>query len=148
METSNECFDEREIMNERLKLDDSLVEVVQKLSDGNPGAISVCAQLYNGSEHIDPQNFMKGWGQLISLDSFGIYGEDIWMLYKYVCNQSLVHVVALLRGTQLGIISREKLTAAIRNRDEGLDLPKIYEEVCRRLPNFDVDGRLNIDRLQ
>lgn len=124
-------------MNKRLTLDDTPQTAIVKLAGGNPGATIVCAELFKRGPDIDPDNFMGGFGQLVNLDSFGIYSADIWMLYKDVCKQNIVHVVAVLRAVQMGLLTREALHHAIQNRGQGVDVADVFKQVCQRLPNFD-----------
>lgn len=123
--------------NERIQLTDTAMDAIMKLSDGNPGALRVCSQLYTEGKRIDPDAFGGGLSCLLSLDTHNIYGGDIWMLYKDVCRENLVHTVAVLRGTQLGLLSEKALKAAIQNRGAGIDPAQMFEAVCRELPNFE-----------
>lgn len=120
----------------KIQLTDTPQDVVMKLSDGNPGALSVCMQiLFEGAE-IDPDGFGGGLGALLGLDSLGIYSSRIWMLYKDVCGQDLPTTLAMLRGWQLGIISADVLSHAIDNRGNGLDVANVYAQVHEQLPAF------------
>lgn len=123
-------------MNERIELTDSLLDVMLKMSEGNPGAASVCAQLMKETEKIDPDNIMGGMGVILSLDDMGIRGPKIWMLYKDVCKENLTYLNAVMRGRQLGHLSSEKIKHAIEHYGEGLDLPAILEKVKSELPAF------------
>ena len=62
---------------ERIKLKDTSMDSIVKLSEGNPVALSVLAQLMKDSEKIDPIAFMGPMAHILSLDSFGIYGSRI-----------------------------------------------------------------------
>jgi hypothetical protein len=37
------------------------------------------------------------------LDSLGIYGPNVWVIFKDVCEQNHARMLAVLRATQLGI---------------------------------------------
>lgn len=128
--------------NERITATDNAQSAIMKLAEGNPGALSVCCQLYKEAERIDPDAIFGGLSVLLSLDSFNIYGADIWMLYKDVCRESLVDVCAVLRGVQLGIVPLTTLQHAIQNRGEGLDVRATFAAVCERLPNFEKANAL------
>jgi len=107
---------------DRVTLEDSFMDVVIKLAEGNPGAMNVIMQLYQNAAHIDPQDFMGGLGSVLALDTHGIYGSRIWMLYKDVCGEDLVMTVAQLRAVQLGIIGQSILDHAIDNYGAGIDV--------------------------
>jgi len=123
-------------MKERIGLNDSIIDVVTKLSDGNPGAIHVLMQMLEKGEQIDPQSFMGGLGAVLSLDTHGIYGSRIWMLYKDVCGESIVNTLAVLRACQLGQIYEAQLNTAIDNYGQGLDIPTVLANVKEQLPDF------------
>jgi hypothetical protein len=123
----------------RVTLDDSFMSVVMKLAEGNPGAISVIMQLFEKSAKIDPQDFMGNLGTILSLDTHGIYGSKIWMLYKDVCKEDIKLVVAMLRGVQLGIIRESTLIHAIDNYGSGVDVDDTLAKVKKELVDFDVE---------
>ena len=122
--------------NTRLRLTDTAQTAIAKLSDGNPGALRVCCELFQQGAEIDPDAFGGGLSNLLSLDTHGIYGPDIWMLYKDVCASSLPKMVGVLRAVQLGIESESKLKHAIQSYGEGIDVDALFQAVCARLPNF------------
>lgn len=123
---------------ERLELSDTTIDVVMKLSEGNPGALTVTCEVIKRGATIDPDHFMGGLGALISLDSFGIYGQRIWMLYKDVCGEDLVASLGVLRGCQMGFVGRETLDRAIDNRGADLDVTDVLARVRDALPRFGV----------
>lgn len=119
-------------MKERITLDDTFITAAMKLSGGNPGALNVVMSLYQEGGNIDPDDVFGGLGQLLSLDSHGIYESEIWMLYKDVCDQDLTKVVLLLRACQLGALSERDLKKAITGGECGYGnaalLPKTFPE--------------------
>jgi len=122
--------------SKRLELTDTTQQAVFKLGEGNPGALRVCCDLLTHGAKIDPQNALGGVGSLLQLDSCGIYGPRIWMLYKDVCGENLYHMVAVLRGWQLGIVGQEELDHAIDNYSDGLDVQARAQAVKERLPQL------------
>ena len=125
-------------MREKIELTDNLVEAVYKLTEGNPGATRVCAELMMNTEDYDvdaPHGFLK----LMSLETLEIYGSRIWMLYKDVCKENIMFVVVLLRAWQLGILSKNVINNAIDNYGNGIDLAVIVEKVRKQLPNFKAE---------
>ena len=117
---------------------DTFANIIIKLSEGNPGAISVIMQMKISAGTIDPQNFMGSLGSIFFLDSLCIYGSRIWMLYKDVCEQDIKLVVAMLRAVQLGIINAKTLNRAIDNYGAGLDVKAVLASVKEKLVEFDV----------
>lgn len=99
------------------------------MADGNPGALKVCCELLKRGEEIDPDSLLGGLGNILSLDSAGIYGEHIWILYKDICGEDLVKMCAVLRSRQLGFISDP--LAVKPGEVDGL-----LAQVKERLPKF------------
>ena len=88
------------------------------------------------SPEIDPESAFGELGPILSCDMERIYGPRIWMLYKDVCGGNVVKALGLFRGVQLGIISGEKLSHAIDNRGDGLDVDDVVLKVQEKLPTF------------
>ena len=123
-------------MDTRIKLDDTMMDIFCKMSDGNPGALSVCFQLQSETSKIDPVAVMPEVINLLGLDTLGIYGPRIWMLYKDFCKEDIVNVMAVLRAHQFGLLRESEINHAIDNWGEGVDLEDILSQVQERLPQF------------
>lgn len=126
----------------RLELNDSIMDVVVKMVEGNPGATSVCTQLLKDNKEIDPDSALGEMGSIFSLDGLGIYGHRIWRLYKDVCGEDIAKTVGILRANQLGFVSESNLNQAIDNRGYGLNLDSLIDQVKERLPNFDSEEKV------
>lgn len=122
----------------KITLTDSGHDILFKMSEGIPGALTVCLKILKEGEQIDPDNMFGGFGVLLSLDDAGIYGSRIWMLYKDVCGQNLSKMLAVLRGWQLGLVSKERLHAAIENHGVGLNIEEVVAGVAQQLPRFNM----------
>ena len=122
-------------MESRLELSDTIIDMGVKLADGNPGAARTMMECYSISA-IDPENAWGNAAIFVALDSHGIYGPRIWMLYKDVCDHNAIGMLALLRAVQLGIITQEKLDIAIDNRGQDIDVEYVVVLVKERLPSF------------
>ena len=120
----------------KIKLTDSMEDVVVNMSEGNPGAISVCMMMLTEGGDIDPDDWVGGFGAVMSLDSLRIYGSKIWMLYKDVCHQDLTKTIAMTRAWQLGFVTEQALLHAIDNYGKGIDTEALLEQVKERLPAF------------
>jgi hypothetical protein len=123
----------------KIKLEMSMMDILMVMSDGNPGAATVLMQLLKDGSKIDPQDIFGGLGTIMALDTHGIYGPRIWMLYKDVCKEDLTSLIAVLRADQLGQLAGcndAAIDHAIDNYGEGLDLPKIVEAVKTELEDF------------
>lgn len=123
----------------RINLTDSIQDVAVKMVEGNPGALHVLMTVIKSGAGIDPACAFGAMQPILSLDTLGIYGPRIWLLWKDICGQSPVLFVAVLRAWQLGFISADELSSAVteaRSRDNPIDVKKLYEQVRERLPDF------------
>jgi hypothetical protein len=120
-----------------LDLKDNGYTACVKLSQGNPGAVTVIVLLLEHAGYIDKDSALGGIGSLLQLDQLGIYGSRIWMLYSDVCNRSLPKMVALLRAVQLGILDSAALQRGIDSYGKGLDADRLLEMVKKELKGFD-----------
>ncbi len=68
--------------NSRITLDMSVMDAAIAISEGNPGAASVCGQLLQ-----DPSGM--GLLDLCHLDDMALYGPNIWIGYKDICKEDI-----------------------------------------------------------
>ena len=128
-------------MAERITLEDSLGSSVIKLTESNPGALSVLMRIVKEYDEIDQDSAFGPLSGLLFLDAKGIYGERIWLFYKDVCNTSLVHMLAVMRACQLGFLSMPMIDHAIDNMGQGIDMQAVLKFVYSELPNFNKANR-------
>ena len=124
----------------KLELTDTVMGVFKKMSEGNPGAIHVMTEVMNRTPTIDPDNFAGGLGPIMFMDTMGVYGSRIWMLYKDVCKESVAHTVAVLRAVQMGLVDEVLVSNAINSSGAGIDVEDITAKVMDALPNFNIQG--------
>jgi hypothetical protein len=82
-------------------------DAVAKIAEGNIRAAVCIMDLMKHSEEIDPLSYLKVIGPVMLLDSLGIYGPNV--CNKDVCEQNHARMLAVLRATQLGMLSSEAL---------------------------------------
>ena len=129
----------------RINLHMNTMDMILAMVDGNPGALNVCMQIIEEGTLIDPDNAFGFIGNVLLLDTFGIYGSDIWVFYKDICREEILNVFTYLRAIQLGITGLENLRLtidAVRNfeRPQGVDFTDLYNKVKEKLPNFNKEG--------
>ena len=128
---------------ERIKLGDNTMSVVIKMSDGNPGAMDAVMRLLKPN-NIDPDNILGGLGMVLLMDTYGIYGTDIYVLYNDICDRNLPKMVAVLRATQMGMFSSNILKDACSRQDYSgramVPVDGLCLKVKERLPNFNIEG--------
>lgn len=124
--------------DERLKGEMSPQEGILALGGGNPGALHVCTFLMAVSSKVDPDAVPNGWAPLMTLDMLNVWEERIWYLWKDVCGEDSVNMVALLRACQLGIagVTKPIIDTAIDDHIAWKGLPALVDAVKERLPNF------------
>jgi len=125
----------------RIKLSDSGVEAISKMSDGNPGSLTAMMELLKEGEVIDPQAFTGGLGKILLLDTFEIYGSSIYILWSDKCQRDTRKFVMLLRATQLGLLERGKLQAMAADQRREIDLTEdewkdLDSKVCEKVESF------------
>jgi hypothetical protein len=126
--------------NTRIKLEDSFLNIAIKMSDSNPGALSVVMRVLKEGDPIDPMAMMGGGiATLLSLDMLGFYGEKIWVLYKYVCDHNLVRFMALIRANQIGELTESALLEAIASYGKTVSFNpvEIVKQMHERLGGFE-----------
>ena len=121
----------------RIQLNDKISDVILKMSGGNPGAITVLIEIVKETPRIDPQQLLSGIGMVLLLDTFGIYEDQIWMLYKDLCGHDLVKTLACLRACQLGIITEQQLKDSIDSKGIIVDCDDVLNKVKEKLTEFD-----------
>lgn len=129
--------------NERLTdLNMTTADMIMKMTGGNPGSLRVLTEIMIDGGKIDPDDAFAGFGTIMGLDSRGIWDHRIWMLYKDVCGEDLMKMIALVRAEQLGQlagVTKKALNHAIDNRGEGINVDAAVEAVKERLPNFNTE---------
>lgn len=132
--------------HERITLHMTGREIMLAIGESNPGAISIVAQLLNEAHRIDPDNLFGGFGPLMTLDTLGVYGYRVHVLCKDICGNDLRNMIAVLRGFQLGYLSKEEIHKSIDKESRTFDLDKVIRQVEDRLPSF-MRPRKRIKRL-
>jgi hypothetical protein len=123
----------------RINLMDSGIDILMKMSGGNPGALRVCMDILQRNSGIDPDDAMGGIGPLLSLDVHDIYESQIWILYKDVCGENLESMLAFMRAVQLGYATESELKNAVRNESIQSDrLNELIAAVRKHLPHFGI----------
>ncbi len=92
---------------EKIQFSDSVFDVCVKMSEGNPGACTVCAELIKA----DPIN---GVIDLLTMDDMGMRGPAIWIAYKDFAHMDLTRLQQAIRHRDQAMLN------CIRN--EGYDV--------------------------
>ena len=93
----------------KINLADSIMDVTKKMSDGNPGAVATILEIIEQGKSIDTESAFGDLGPLLLLDTLGIYGTDIYILYNDKCKKDVRELIMLLRAYQLGFIDSKNI---------------------------------------
>lgn len=125
----------------RIELTDNPQQVLIKMSDGNPGALTAMLEIMKEGDAIDPQAFAGGLGAIMILDTWEIYGSSIYVLFNDKCDHDVRKMLMLMRATQLGHFSQVRLQqmAADQGREINLsdeEWADLDAKVCEQLEGF------------
>jgi len=125
----------------KLDQQDTTMDILVKMSDGNPGAIGALMEIMNTADRIDPQAADSGLGHILLLDEYEIYGTDIYILYNDKCDRNVRKLLVLIRGVQLGFLRKEtlKTMASDQTRSTNLtdeEFEDLDKKVCKTLVGF------------
>lgn len=81
--------------NTRLKASDSILEIAMKMSDGNPSALQVIMTLLQDSTGM-------GFAEILTIDSIGLYGSKLYMLWNDCCDRDMDKVKSVLYARMRG----------------------------------------------
>ena len=115
--------------NEKIKSDMSVYDVIDVMSEGNPGAMRVIMEILQ-----DQTGFLK----LLSLDSLDIRGVKLYMLYNDCCGRNMKKFKRTLELLNYGVFSHDEIMA---NLDEyAVALPFIDDELdIEGIPSYDEE---------
>lgn len=128
---------------DRRTVRDSQQVTVLKLSERNPGAMNVLIQSLQLSAKVDPKNGFGNLGFATLCDFFGVYGEQLWMLYADVCRSRYERAHAVLRAVQLGLIPETLLHNWLDGRVPLPDIAVVdtlITQVRHSIPEFAPEG--------
>lgn len=106
------------------------------LSEGNPGAITAMLEMISEYQNIDPQAIFGSYHVIMFLKDYNFKGTNIWNLWKNVCDQKHVNFAAVMRGHQMGFITRQTIDNLAKGDTLQIDFPKLIEQIKERLPTF------------
>jgi hypothetical protein len=111
---------------------------MMEMSDGNPGAATALATMAGSYERFDPMSAFKGWTALLWLDDKELYGSNIWVFYKDLCNEDMNKVVIIIRANQLGLMSTHEVNKHIKERGANVAWQAFADEIKSQIGEFNV----------
>lgn len=124
----------------RLTLNDNGMDMMVKMSEGNPGAATALMELLQPND-IDPDSALGSLGPIFHFDELGIYGSHIYILWSDICGRDIHKLVVLTRGYQLGLISQYRLIDLSTDYPRPTpmtndDFKELSDKVCAQIENF------------
>ena len=125
----------------KIELKDNIMSAMIKMSEGNPGAARAMMEICTKGSAIDPQGAMGGFGAIMLLDTWEIYGSSIYVLFNDKCKGDVRRMMLLIRAAQLGHISHTRLQDMARDQMYKINLTEeewaeIDKKVCDYLEDF------------
>ena len=125
----------------RIKLTDTTMDMILIMSEGNPGAGFALMDIIKDHNSIDPQACMGAVGAILLLDTFEIYGTDIYVIYNHKCNSDVRKMLMLMRSVQLGFLGQDKLQSMAADQQGQVNLTddewsELDKKVCDQLEDF------------
>ncbi len=133
----------------RIEPSDTFAQICKKMTGGHPGALSVMVEIEQNSPLAGGDG---GWLAAVEvLDSEGVYHANLFALYRLVCDDDIVKLLAALRARQLDLLKEGALFAAARaalasldggSTDAIFDADAVLAQIQERLPDF---GKSQLD---
>ena len=95
----------------KIKLFDNPMSIIEKMSEGNPGAMAFCFEALK-----DPADLHI----LLMCDTLGLYGPKLYMLWNDCCDRDIAKVRKVIKEWQSGRLSKEEIN---KNLDGGHGRP-------------------------
>ena len=125
----------------RIELKDTGMDAIIKMAGGNPGAMMAMGEIMEKHDEIDPQAALGGMGAIMLLDTWGVYGTGIYVLFNDKCNRDVRQILMLMRATQLGFFPHTKLQEMAHDQMREINLSdeeweELDKKVCDQLSEF------------
>ena len=104
----------------RLKLQDSIQQVMFSFSGGNPGALNFLFELIKADE----QNFFKDF---MTIDKMQLYENKLYMLWNDCCKRDIQKAKKVLYLYRRGKISSKDIDERIKNVGYGQSFDDLLE---------------------
>ena len=106
----------------RLQLMDSMYDIIVKMSDGNPGAISFIMEL-----KVQYNNDAQWVQALLAFDMMELYGSQLYMLWNDSCDRDCTKVIKIVEAYKRGKITNTDIDERIKNVGYGQKFDDLLE---------------------
>lgn len=108
----------------KLELKDNLQDIISKLSEGNPGAMTTLFEIMKYKNN-DPIEY---FGIFMLIDTMELYGSHLYMLWNDCCNRNIQTTVDVIKAFQCGKITNNDINERIKNVGYG----KSFDDLLRK----------------
>lgn len=108
----------------KLEMTDNLGDVIIKLSEGNPGAMTTLFEIMN---HFDNDE-MEFLGTFLVIDSMALYGSQLYMLWSDCCNRDIEKTVKVINLYCNGVITDKDIEERIKNVGYGKSFDDLIQK--------------------
>lgn len=84
----------------KVTLNDTFVSILEKISEGNPGALTCLMEMIKKQDWYFPDTEVMVY--ILHLDDLGLYGPELYMLWNDCCGRDLNVMETVLRNYQCG----------------------------------------------
>jgi hypothetical protein len=126
---------------ERIKGDMSWDQIIVAMGDNDVATIQLLDQILTKGRLLNPDEHEAGIGLVIYLDSCGLYGKDIYLLYKVVCGGVFSEMAAVMYADRDRLhprVNENSIKRAIR-AGKRKDCSELLLLAKQRYLNFDPD---------
>ena len=101
----------------KIKLEDSMMDIIVKMSEGNPGALTCLMSIMDKKDWFGGANSLV---YILTFDTLGLYGSELYMLWNDCCDRNLEKLELVLRNYQMGKLSNTEIH---KNLSQGRGTP-------------------------
>lgn len=109
----------------RIKMTDSVEDVIIKLAEGNPGALTTLFEIMKEKE-LDITKYLETF---LVIDTMELYGSYLYMLWNDCCNRDIKKVLNVIEGYQNGKINKNDLNERIFSVGYGKSFDDLLEKI-------------------
>lgn len=107
---------------------DDTTNALTKICEDNPYALGACWRIIEKGEEIYP--YLNGWEYIKILDNLNIYGSDIDVLWRNICERDINKMIDFLFEAKISPCKEKILKNLIED-----NMPKRWFSVTEKLPD-------------
>lgn len=107
----------------KLELKDNLNDIIIKLSEGNPGAITVLFEIMKCKDN-DPIEYL---GIFLTIDTMELYGSHLYMLWNDCCDRNIKQTLDVIEAYRKRKITNNDINERIKNVGYGKPFDDLLE---------------------